>query len=127
MTPKQLQQGKISATKSFMCVAFAIYYLVSLLTSTLFGLDGSHERTDRLLEQFRQTLEGHVVIRDVHSCRRNHSNVSVILRAEINQGGPDLFPSKFTESKNGNVSLVPRIRAAVGISLALIFEAQSLC
>lgn len=30
-------------------------------------------------------------------------------------------------SKNGNASSVPRIRAAVGISLALICDGQSLC
>lgn len=86
MTPKLLQQCKRSATMSFIFVAFVIYYLISFLTSTLFGLDRSHKRTDRLLEQFRQTLEGDVVIRDVYSCRGNRSNnVSVTLKAEINQ------------------------------------------
>lgn len=37
------------------------------LTSTLFGLHRGHKRTDRLLEQFRQTLKRHVMIWDIHT------------------------------------------------------------
>lgn len=37
------------------------------LTSALFGLYRRHMRSDRLLEQVRQTLEGHVVVRDIHT------------------------------------------------------------
>lgn len=89
----------------------------SFLTSALFGLDGGHERTDGLLQQFRQTLEGHVVIRDIYSCREHvASEVTVIF-----------FSHLTLISKNVNVSsCVPRMRAAVGISLALICDAQSL-
>lgn len=39
------------------------------LTSALLGLNRGHKRTDGLLEQFRQTLEGHVVIWDIYTCR----------------------------------------------------------
>lgn len=39
------------------------------LTSALLGLNGGHKRTDGMLEQFRQTLEGHVVIWDIYTYR----------------------------------------------------------
>lgn len=40
---------------------------VQVVTSTLFGLNRSDERSDGLPEELRQALEGHVMIWDVHA------------------------------------------------------------
>lgn len=68
-------------------------------------------RRDRTTKQLRQTLERHVVIGNVHTFRKNITDI------RSNTG--------FFRNDTLIVASIPRTSAAVGISLALIWEAQS--